>query len=232
MKTLGILGGVGPETTSKVYHSVINLFKKNKKDRYPAILIYNLPFPFIIEKEAIIEGKNSQKMIPFLVEGARILEKSGADFGILPCNTLHKYIDRIRAAVKMPFLSILDETVLRLKKNSISNVGILATETTVKDKLYDDILKRNNIRFSYPTRIEQDAINKIIVELLNGKKSKMQEKRIKMICSSLQKKGANAILLACTDLQNITSNIQNPIPIIDSTEILIQASMRELLKIR
>lgn len=228
MKTLGILGGVGPETTSKIYHSIINLFKKNQMDKYPAILIYNLPFPFAIEEEAIVQGKNSEKMIPYLVEGAKILEKAGADFGILPCNTLHKYIGEIRDSVKIPFLSILDETVIKLKATGIKTIGILATETTVKDELYNNILKENGINYLYPTREEQNIINKIILELLNAKKDKLQEEEIKTICSSLQKKGAQAILLACTDLQIIVSIIHSSIPVIDSTEILINASMREL----
>lgn len=229
MKTLGILGGVGPETTSVVYHSIIDLFKKEKEDKYPSILIYNLPFPFVIEKEAIIEGRNSQKMIPYLIEGAKILEKAGADFIILPCNTLHKYTKEICEAVKIPFLSILEETAARLEKMNINNIGVLATETTVKDGVYNDILKKNGINFLYPTRLEQNNINKIIVGLLNGKKNKPQEKEIKMICSSLEKRGAKAILLACTDLQIITTNTNISLPIVDSTEILIKASVRELI---
>lgn len=231
MKTIGILGGVGPETTSKIYHSIIDSFRKNKQNKYPSILIYNLPFPFVIENEAIVQGVNSHKMVPYLVAGAKILEKAGANFGILPCNTLHKYIGQIRESVKIPFLSILDETILQLKSKKIKTIGILATETTVKEKLYDDILKKNNINFLYPTREEQNNINKIIIELLNGKKNKLQEKNIKLICSSLQKRGAKVILLACTDLQITTSKIHTFIPIVDSTEILIQASVRELTNV-
>ena len=228
-KTIGILGGVGPETTSKIYHSIINYFRESGEKKYPSILIYNLPFPFVIENEAIIEGKNAKKMLPYLIDGAKILEKGGADFGILPCNTLHKYIQEIRASVKIPFLSILDETVLELKSMNAGNVGILATETTVREKLYDDILQKNGINILYPARIEQDRINKIIVELLNNKNNLSQEKEIKTICSSLYKKGAKAVLLACTDLQIVTSKIHLAIPIIDTTQVLINASIRELL---
>jgi aspartate racemase len=228
MKTIGILGGVGPETTSKVYHAIIDFFKKNGQEKYPAILIYNLPFPFSIEKEAIVDGINSQKMLSYLVDGAKILEKSGANFGILPCNTLHKYIEEIRESVKMPFLSILDETVLQLKSMGIKTVGILATETTVKDKLYNGILLKNNINFLYPNRDEQNKINKIIIEILNGNKDGIQKKEIEIVCSSLHKNGADAILLACTDLQNIISDIYLHIPVVDSTDILIKASIREL----
>ncbi|MDO8664026.1 MAG: amino acid racemase [Candidatus Liptonbacteria bacterium] len=228
MKTIGILGGLGPETTSKIYHSIIDLFRKNKSATYPSIIIYNLPFPFAIEKEAIVEGRNSEKMLPYLVDGAKILEKAGASFGILPCNTLHKYIQEIRNAVKIPFLSILDETVSKLKSMKIHTVGILATETSVRDKLYNSILEKNGINLLYPTKTEQNNLNRIILELINEEKDDIQGQMIEKICSSLRKRGAKSILLACTDIQIAT--FKSEIPIIDTTEILIQASMRELRK--
>lgn len=228
MKTIGILGGLGPETTSHVYHSIIDSFRNSGQKTYPSILIYNLPFPFIIENEAIIEGKNSHKMLPYLIEGAKILQKGGADFGILPCNTLHKYINKIRSSVQIPFLSILDETVLKLKSDKIKKVGILATETTKRDKLYDKIFSKNKITILYPSNSEQEAINKIIIELLNNKKNESQTEKIKEACSSLKEQDVDAILLACTDLQIIASNINISIPIIDTTEILIRASVQKL----
>lgn len=228
MKTLGILGGVGPQTTSKVYLSVIDSIRKNKQEKYPAIIIYNLPFPFIIENEAIIKGINSEKMVPYLVDGAKILEKAGASFGILPCNTLHKYINEIREAVKIPFLSILEETLLRLKSLNLKTVGILATQTTIDSKIYANVLEKNGIAILHPIKTEQDDINNIIVELISGVKSDLHGNKIEMICKSLQGKGAESILLACTDLQLGTSNVNSTIPIIDTTEILIEASVREL----
>jgi aspartate racemase len=230
MKTLGILGGVGPQTTSKVYLSVIDLVRKNKNDKYPPILIYNLPFPFIIEDEAIIQGINSEKMLPYLIDGAKILEKAGADFGILPCNTLHKYINEIRESVRFPFLSILEETVLALKLKKIKTVGILATETTIQSKIYENVLRENGIDIVYPSQTEQQIINNSIVELLNGIKNKSHSQNIEIICKSLKKKGAENILLACTDLQLVLADVNSSVSIIDTTGILIQASVRELLK--
>ena len=78
--------------------------------------------------------------------------------------------------------------------------------------------------------MEQSDINNIIVELVRGKRGKLYGKKIEKICNSLCKKGAVNILLACTDLQLATFNIKSPIPIIDTTEVLIQASVRELIK--
>lgn len=230
MKTLGILGGVGPQTTSKVYLSIIDLVRKSGSKKYPPIIIHNLPFPFVIEDEAIVRGINSEKMIPYLTEGAKILEKAGADFGILPCNTLHKYMKEIRQSVKLPFLSILEETTLVLKNKKIKNVGILATETTVKSEIYDESLGQNDINIIYPTRSKQDIVNHIIFEILNGGETNLHKKKLGSVCNSLHKNGAEVILLACTDLQLITSNLNTAIPIIDSTEILINSSVKEMLK--
>lgn len=229
MKTLGILGGVGPQTTSKVYLSIIDSIRKDNQEKYPAILIYNLPFPFIIENEAIIKGINSEKMIPYLVDGAKILENAGATFGILPCNTLHKYINEIRRSVKIPFLNILEETLLKLKSLNLKNVGILATQTTINSKIYDNVLEKNGISILHPSKTEQDDINNIIVELINGVTSEFHGKKIEMICNALKERGAESILLACTDLQLATSNVRSPVPIIDTTEVLIKASVRELI---
>jgi len=78
MKTLGIIGGLGPQTTAKIYLSVVDLVRKSGEDKYPPIVIYNLPFPFTIEREAIIQGVNSEKMLPYLINGAKVLEKAGA----------------------------------------------------------------------------------------------------------------------------------------------------------
>ncbi|MBI4085083.1 MAG: amino acid racemase [Candidatus Liptonbacteria bacterium] len=230
MKTLGILGGVGPQTTSKVYLSVIKMIREAGGEKYPPIAIYNLPFPFAVEHEAIIQGISAEKMIPYLVDGAKILEKSGADFGILPCNTLHKFMPEIRKAVKLPFLSILEETASVLKDKNVKKVGILATETTIKSKIYENASKSNGIDILYPSETEQNIVNNMIVELLNGKETSFQKEKLTAICAALHERRAEIILLACTDLQLVASEIKTPVPVVDTTEILINASVREMTK--
>ena len=129
--------------------------------------------------------------------------------------------------MNIPFLSILEETVLRLKKLKVRTVGILATQSTVDSKIYSSILQKNKISVLYPSKTEQDEINKIIVKALNGE-TEFNSKKIEIILNSLQKRGAEAILLACTDLQLVISKIKLKIPIIDTTQILIEASIREM----
>lgn len=228
MKTLGILGGVGPQTTSKIYLSIIDQIRKSGAGTYPPIVVYNLPFPFAIEDEVIVHGVHAEKMLPYLLDGVKILEKAGADFGILPCNTLHKFINEIRRSVSLPFLSILEETASALKTLQIKNVGILASETTINSKIYEQILSENNINLIYPQQQHQATINNIIVELLRGVISDTHAQHIEAVCHSLQQSGAESILLACTDLQLAISEVQSSIPLIDTTEILINASVQKI----
>lgn len=211
-----------------VYLSVIEKIRNMGGEKYPPIVIYNLSFSFAIEREVIVQGVNSKKMIPYLLDGAKILENSGVDFGILPCNTLHKFMPEMRKAVKFPFLSILEETASELKKRNIKKIGMLATETTVRSKIYEDALKNSGIGILYPSESGQNIVNNIIVELLAEKENNSRKGKLEEICGSLSAQGAEAILLACTDLQLIASEIKASVPIIDTTEILIDASVREM----
>ena len=121
MKTVGIIGGLGPETTSEFYLDIVfSSYKKTKKSR-PGIIISSVPLPYQIEEDLIVSNKGSDRYIPFLVKEAKRLERAGSDFIVMPCNSLHVFIEEIRNAVKIPVLSIIEETVKFLKKNKSTN---------------------------------------------------------------------------------------------------------------
>src|SRR3989344_6683561 len=107
MKTVGIIGGFGPDTTAQFYRSVISISQKLENRIRPPILIYSVPLPYAIEKELILNSTGEEEYVPYLVEAAKILERGGADFLVMPCNTLHAFIDDIRASVSIPVLSII-----------------------------------------------------------------------------------------------------------------------------
>jgi len=100
----------------------------------------------------------------------------------------------------------------------------------VESKIYESILKHNNIDIIYPSAVQQETVNNIIVDLLDGKSSNSHTKNIELICNSVEKKVSKAILLACTDLQLAITNLNSSITIIDTTDVLIKASVLELLK--
>ena|SRR3989344_697920 len=120
MKKVGIIGGLGPGTTSKFYLELVYLCQKFNKINRPGILIYSVPIPYDIEKSAIISGKNTKQCIPLLLTAAKKLEEAGADFLVMPCNSLHIFIEEIRNSVRIPVFSIISETVKFLYETGTS----------------------------------------------------------------------------------------------------------------
>src|SRR3989339_2250623 len=158
MKTVGIIGGLGPETTAEFYLDLVfSCFKKSKKAR-PAVIIASVPLPYKIEEDLITKNKGSERYIPFLVNEAKRLEKAGADFIVMPCNSLHVFINEIRNAVKIPVLSIVEETVHFLKKKKYKRVGIVSTSATIRNKLYETAFEKNKIAYVTPDDFQQEKL--------------------------------------------------------------------------
>jgi len=229
VRTVGIIGGLGPETTSKFYLEVIfSCFEKDKLNR-PPMLIWNVPVPYAIEEKFITESVGMEKYLPFLVDAAKRLEKGGADFIVIPCNSVHLLINEVRNAVNIPVLSIIDETVAYLKQKMIANVGLLATSATIRDKLYENALRIDGISVIKPDNADQSQMGEIINNLVHSRKDDIDKEKLLSITQNLANKNTNTILLACTDLQLITPKIPN-VEIYDTMQILAQATVREVLK--
>ena len=132
MKTVGIIGGLGPETTSKFYLEIIFSCQKLNKSKRPPIIISSVPLPYALEKDAIVNNSNLQKFLPYLITEAKRLEKAGSDFIVMPCNSLHLFVDDIRKNVNIPVLSIIEKTAEFLQKRSFDNIGIVSTAITAQ----------------------------------------------------------------------------------------------------
>lgn len=229
MKTAGIIGGLGPETTSKFYLEVVfECFEKDKVKR-PPMLIWNVPLPYQIEEEFITKAEGEEKYLPYLIDAAQRLENGGADFIVIPCNSVHILINEVRKDVNIPVLSIIEETVSYLKNKNISEVGVLATSATIRKKLYEDKLQQNNINVVRPDEKDQEQMGDIINNLVHSRHSNVDKQRLIEITKKLIEKDARTILLACTDLQLITPEIEDA-EVIDTMDILVQATMREVFR--
>jgi len=229
MRTVGIIGGLGPETTSKFYLEVIfSCFDKDKINR-PPMLIWNVPLPYQIESEFITKASGEKQYIPYLIDAAQRLEKGGADFIVIPCNSIHIFIDEVRNSVKIPVLSIVDETVEFLKSKQIKEIGILATSATVGKRLYEDKLIQNGISVSTPNQLDQNRMGEIINNLVHSRHDETDKNELLKIIQKFIEKGINTVLLACTDLQLIVPNIPDA-QILDTMEILAKSTVREILK--
>jgi aspartate racemase len=141
MKTVGIIGGLGPETTAKFYLEIINSCYKQNQDKRPPILMWSIPLSYTIEQDLITKSVGEERYLPYLKEAAKRLENGGAEFLVIPCNSVHIFIDEVRKSVKIPVLSIVEETINFLKQKNINEVGLLATSTTIKHNLYQPELE-------------------------------------------------------------------------------------------
>lgn len=229
MKTVGIIGGLGPETTSEFYLELIfGSYKKYKIER-PPILIWNVPLKYEIEKDLLTKASGEERYIPYLVDAAKRLEVAGADFLVMPCNSLHIFIGDVRKTVKIPVLSIVEETAKFLKRNGVKRVGILATTTSLNRKLYESALEKEGIKQITPNGFEQAKIGKTVSNIVINRHDDKDRKTLLKIIENFEDKGIKHVILACTDLQLLIP--QNAkLEIYDTMKIFAEATIDKILK--
>jgi aspartate racemase len=226
-KVIGVLGGMGPESTAIFYHELIIQCQKQYgaqyDEDYPEIFIYNLPIPNVVEGL-----KNPKKTLPVLVKGAKKMESIGVDFLVMPCNTAHYFFNWIKKDVSIPFLSIIEETAKKVKSKKYKKVGLLATETTIKYKIYEKVFDEYGIEIVVPK--EQDKVTKIILNILAGRKLDKDKNELKKIIEKLKNNGAEAIILGCTDLPILLKPEEIDLETFDTVEVLAESTIKYAVK--
>lgn len=228
MKTVGVIGGLGPETTAEFYLNVVFSCSKQDRTARPPVIISSVPLPYQFEEDAIKNGEGFERILPFLTNEAQRLEKAGADFIVMPCNSLHVFIDQIRASVKVPVLSIIEETVNFLKENNFKRVGIISTSATIRNKLYENAFEANGITYEAPNEFQQEKMGKIIHNLVIGQQNNRDRDELIKVISEFSEKNVDCVALACTDLQMLIPT-HPALKIFDTMKILADATVRTIL---
>lgn len=221
--SIGIVGGLGPETTSKFYLKLVKRIRK-MYNQYPSIIIDSISFPVKLEKDIIIRSKNEERMLPILRDSIRKLNAAGCGFIVVPCNTVHIFIEEIKKTSEISIINIVDETVRYVRKCKYKKVGLLATNKTIEDKLYEKPLKRGYIDLILPLKKEQLKVSKIITKILERKTSKKDKQILERIINSMIKRDAEAIILGCTDLQLLIGG-RMKVELIDTLNVLLEATL-------
>ena len=228
MKSVGIIGGVGPETTSEFYLKVIFQCQKINTIERPSVVIASVPLLFEIERDLLLSNKGKERYIPFLINEAKRLEKSGVNFIVMPCNSLHVFINEIRDAVKIPVLSIVEETITYLIDNGMNYIGLISTSATLANNVYEAKLKSSNINFVTPNDLQKAKMDKIIQRLVEGQHLNSDRELILEVVHDLVKKKVEGVALACTDLQLLLP-FSDKVHIFDTMEVLAQATVKNIL---
>ncbi|MDP3770122.1 MAG: amino acid racemase [bacterium] len=226
METVGIIGGLGPSTTAQFYLELIALSQGSSVR--PPVLIWSVPASYEDEHNAIQNGA-IEIYLPRLIQAAKILERGGSQFLVMPCNSLHLFIDQIKKAVTVPVISILDVTAEYLSKHSIARVGLLSTSITQEHGLYERCLKSKNITYIHPSKENQSILNKIIHNVVTGCDTDEDKKFLANIIDGFRKKGIEHVVLACTDLQ-LLKPAHPQLEIHDTMKILAEATFEKILR--
>jgi aspartate racemase len=227
MKTAGVLGGMGPETTARFYELVVlkSYYQKSKKER-PPMLIWSIPMNLKDEENFLKKGKNNDKYIDYLVDGAKRLESGGADFIVIPCNSVHIFIDKVRDAVDIPVISIVEESVNFVNKGN-GPVILLSTGVTAESGMYQEGFDEKEVEYRLPGKKVQSKLDKLISELVNAIGSEEKENDLRDIIKDMEPKDNEFVLLACTDLQLLIREAADN-QVVDTMEILADVTVERI----
>lgn len=223
-KTIGILAGMGPRSTSPFIDLVINECQKQYNAKYdedfPHIIIYSFPTPFFIDKPI-----DDNKMKKTLIKGLKKIQSFGVDYIAMPCNTAHAYFDVLKKSIKIPLLNIVDETLKNIKSNK-NKITLFATPTTIESKVYQKGINKLKLNFVFKDDW-QKQINTIIKNVKSGNTKKANLLWIKLL-NLVEKEKVKTIIIACTEL----SNLKKPkgFTFIDSSECLAKTTIEKYLK--
>ena len=224
-KTIGILGGMGAEATVDLYMGIWKYYQNNFGAKYdidfPPMIIYSIPIPDVVESL-----ENEQVTLEMLQNTAKNLENNGCDFIVIACNTVQFLLENIRQAVNIPIIGIAEVNAKHLKTKGIKKVGILATEVAIEKQVYDGAMTNIGISLIKPTAEDQEIVTEVIMTQLAGKTTRSETNKLANIAEHLKFQGAEAILLACTDLPLVINQKDTDVPLINCTETYVNEAAK------
>jgi aspartate racemase len=216
-KLVGMIGGVSWES-SALYYKLMNEAVREKFGGLNSakLLIYSLNYDPIV---ALERKGNWQAVADILMSTARDLERAGAAFIILGCNTLHKVAKFIENAVNVPFLHIADAVGEALQKAGVKKVGLLGTQFTMEEGFYASRLQdKFQLEVITPPLLDRQVIDRIIYqELCVGKQLDSSRQKMSDVMQALADAGAQGIILGCTEFGMLVQEGDSPVPTFDST---------------
>ncbi len=229
MKTIGLLGGMSWEST-QTYYKLVN---EGVRDRLGGLhsaqlVLYSVDFEPI---ERLQNADRWDDAATILADAARSTEAAGADFLVLCTNTMHKVAPSIEAAISIPLLHIADATADAIKAAGLSTVGLLGTRFTMTEEFYRGRLTgQHGIEVLVPDESEREVIDRVIFEeLCVGKVLDESRACYRDIMHALAARGAQAIVLGCTEISMLVAPEDAPVPLFDTTRIHAERAVEAAL---
>ncbi|HEY7095227.1 MAG TPA: amino acid racemase [Terriglobales bacterium] len=231
MKTLGMIGGIGPESTIDYYRAIIAAYRKQiSDDSYPSIIINSIN---LTKAVGLVTANELEALADFLLAELGRLARAGASIAFLAANTPHIVFHRLQPRSPIPLVSIVEAACGAAKAKGFQKVGLFGTRFTMQGQFYPEVFTREGIALVVPDAADQEQIHNIYMnELL--KNIFLPESRavlLAIIDRLREKSGMEGLLLAGTELPLILRNKEhNGIPLLDTTVIHAEAAVAEMLR--
>ena len=231
MAIVGIVGGIGPESTIEYYRAIVSLYREQKANgNYPSILINSINFNRMVSLAAANQWDEATHYL--LTEMTR-LARAGADFCIIAANTPHIIFDQLQDASPLPLISIVEETLRRASTLELRRVGLFSTTFTARGGFYEKVFDREQIEIVTPDKDAQAYVHeKYMTELVNGIVLDETKAGLLKIVSRLKaEQHIDGLILGGTELSLILKDgDDSEIPFLDTTLIHAESVVRELLR--
>lgn len=221
-KIIGILGGMGPAATADLFNKIIISTKAACDQEHLHVIIdSNTDIPD--RTAALLNG--GEDPTEHLVLSARRLQSAGAELIAMPCNTAHGFYDAVCAAVDIPVLHMIKLTAQELRREGVKCAGLLATDGTVRTGIYDKCFEGSGIELLTPSQDAQSAVMELIYKGVKAGRRDFDTSRFEKAARELSERGAQTLILGCTELPPAFGIYGLHYPHIDPTLVLARAAV-------
>ncbi|WP_200951664.1 MULTISPECIES: aspartate/glutamate racemase family protein [unclassified Ensifer] len=229
MKVMGLIGGMSWESSAQYYRIVNQEVRARLGGVHSAkSLMWSMDFG---EIERLQHIGDWSALTGEMTDAARRLEAGGADFLVICTNTMHRMADAISAAVSIPLLHIADPTAEKIKALGLSRVGLLGTAFTMEQDFYKGrLIERHGLDVLVPGEEDRKTVHDIIYkELVVGRVEDASRDAYRQVIQRLAERGAQAIIMGCTEIMLLISQADSPVPVFDTTELHALAAVDRAL---
>ena len=223
-KTLGVLGGMGPEATALFFNKVVqNTIAESDQEHINIMVLNHATIP---DRTKLIKDNQAEEFFKSIKNDFDLFEKAAVNHLAIPCNTSHYYYEEMQAMTHIPIINMIDETVKELKKQYGSNnkIAILATDGTIQTNIYGKSCEKHKIDYHVPEDPIQEEVMGIIYSVKKG--ARVSPKRLERIIDTmLEVNKCSAVILGCTELSTLPINHSYKKKTIDPLEVLVHKSI-------
>lgn len=230
MRKLGLVGGMGPESTIPYYHDIVyGVQERVGKNYFPNLTVESVN---VFDVLRLCGEQKYDELTDYLFQAINNLAKSGADFAALSANTPHIVFDKLQELSPIPLISIVESACKEAEKRDLKKIGLLGTVFTMTEDFFKQPFSRKDIEIVVPCDTEMDYVNqKISSELEHGIIKKDTLESFTKIISRMQaEENIEAIVLGCTELPLLLNDKNSPVPCLDTMQIHIRDIINEIMK--